>query len=60
MAGWTGKVLRVNLTTGQTAVEEIPDQWLHDYIGGRGLADRYLYEELDPRVDHDVGGDPKH
>ena len=51
MAGWTGKVLRVDLTTGQTAVEEVPDQWLHDYIGGRGLADRYLYEELDPRVD---------
>ncbi len=51
MAGWIGKLLRVNLTTGRSTVEEIPQQWLHDYIGGRGLADRYLYEELDPRVD---------
>jgi aldehyde:ferredoxin oxidoreductase len=24
---------------------------MRDYIGGRGLADRYLYEEMDPTVD---------
>lgn len=51
MNGWTGKLLRVNLTTGQHRVEDIPDAWLHDYIGGRGVADRYLWEELDPTVD---------
>lgn len=51
MPGWTGKLLRVNLTTGRCAAEDIPRDWLRDYIGGRGLADRYLVEELDPRVD---------
>ena len=51
MAGWTGKLLRVNLTTGESSVENIPEPWLRDYIGGRGLADRYLFEELDPTVD---------
>ena len=51
MAGWTGKLLRVNLSSGKSTVEEIPTQWLHEYIGGRGLGDRYLYEELDPKVD---------
>src|SRR5947209_12744047 len=51
MNGWTGKLLRVNLTTGQSRVEDIPEAWLRDYIGGRGVADRYLWEELDPRVD---------
>ena len=51
MSGWTGKLLRVNLTSGEVKTEEIPTEWLHEYIGGRGLADRYLYEELDPRVD---------
>src|SRR5437763_12152959 len=51
MHGWTGKLLRVNLTTGQSRVEDIPETWLRDYIGGRGVADRYLWEELDPRVD---------
>ncbi len=51
MPGWTGKLLRVDLTTGKATTEEIPADWLRDYIGGRGLADRYLYEEMDPRVD---------
>lgn len=51
MGGWTGKLLRVNLTSGQSTIEDIPRQWLEEYIGGRGLADRYLYEEMDPRVD---------
>ncbi|MBM4000490.1 MAG: aldehyde ferredoxin oxidoreductase family protein [Planctomycetes bacterium] len=51
MAGWTGKLLRVNLTTGKCASEPIPDAWLREYVGGRGLAARYLFEELDPTVD---------
>ncbi len=51
MAGWTGKLLRVDLTSGESKVEPIPQQWLHEYVGGRGLADRYLYEEMDPRTD---------
>ena len=51
MAGWHGKLLRVDLTTGTCSVEEIPADWLKDYIGGRGLADRYLYDEMDPTVD---------
>ena len=51
MHGWTGKVLRVNLTAGTTQVEPLREDWAKDYIGGRGLADRYLYEEMDPAVD---------
>src|SRR5262245_57901808 len=51
MYGWTGKLLRINLTTGQHRVEDIPQAWLRDYIGSRGVADRYLWQELDPRVD---------
>src|SRR4051812_29219788 len=51
MNGWTGKLLRVNLSNGTHRVEDIPEAWLKDYIGGRGVADRYLWEELDPRVE---------
>src|SRR5262249_43971413 len=51
MGGWTGKLLRVNLTNGTSRVEDIPADWLRDYIGGRGVADRYLFEEMDPTVD---------
>ena len=51
MASWTGKLLRVDLTSGRSSVEQIPEEWLREYIGGRGLADRYLFDELDPTVD---------
>ena len=51
MGGWTGKLLRVDMTAGTAASEDIPQEWMEDYIGGRGLADRYLYEEMDPTVD---------
>ena len=51
MSGWIGKLLRVDLTAGTSTVEQIPEDWLREYIGGRGLADRYLYEEMDPTVD---------
>ena len=49
--GWTGKLLRVNLTDGTHKIEPINLDWAKEYIGGRGLAARYLYEEMDPTVD---------
>jgi aldehyde:ferredoxin oxidoreductase len=51
MGGWTGKLLRVDLSKGEVSTEAIPEQWMHEYVGGRGLAARYLYEEMDPTVD---------
>ena len=48
---YTGKILRVNLTTGHSQVEELNKQWAVDYIGGKGLGIKYLYEELAPGVD---------
>ncbi len=51
MYGWNGKILRVNLTTGETSVEEVDPRMARDFIGGRGWAIRYLYDEMDPRVD---------
>lgn len=51
MGGWTGKLLRVDLTTSKCTTEAIPEQWMREYVGGRGLAARYLYEEMDPTVD---------
>ena len=51
MSSYNGKLIRLNLTTGQSQVEEIPEQWLKDYVGGRGLGVKYLYEELKPGVE---------
>ena len=51
MGGWTGHILRVNLTTGQAAKEPLDMQRARAYIGGRGLASRYLMDEIDPKAD---------
>lgn len=51
MYGWHGKLLRINLTTRKATIEDIPAQVCKDYIGGRGVAIRYLYDEVDPLVD---------
>jgi len=51
MFGWHGNVLRVNLTDEQISVEAIDPQAAKDFIGGRGWSIKYLYDEVDPRVD---------
>ncbi|HEU4459378.1 MAG TPA: aldehyde ferredoxin oxidoreductase family protein [Methylibium sp.] len=48
---WAGKLLRVNLTTGTVASEPLNMDWARAYIGSRGLASKYLIEEIDPKVD---------
>jgi aldehyde:ferredoxin oxidoreductase len=45
------RLLRVDLTTETVESEVVPDRWLRQYIGGKGLGARYLYEELPPNVD---------
>jgi len=51
MYGWTGKLLRVNLTEGTITTEALRKPWAEEYIGARGLGSKYLYEEVDPAVD---------
>ena len=48
---WAGKILRVNLTAGTVKVEPLNMDWARQYIGSRGLASKYLVEEIDPKVD---------
>ncbi|HEV8711988.1 MAG TPA: aldehyde ferredoxin oxidoreductase family protein [Candidatus Binatia bacterium] len=51
MYGWTGTVLRVNLTTKQVSKESLQEDWAREFVGGRGLGARYLSEEVNPQVD---------
>lgn len=51
MSGYHGKLLRVNLTEGSIAEEEIPEQWVKDYLGGAGLATKYLWDEVPQDAD---------
>lgn len=51
MYGWCGKILRVNLTDGKTSIEELELKLARDYIGGRGLGSKYLFDEVNPKVE---------
>lgn len=51
MYGWNGRLLRVDLTNQIISVEGVDTHAAKDFIGGRGLAIRHLYEEIDPRAD---------
>jgi Aldehyde:ferredoxin oxidoreductase len=46
MFGWTGKILRVDLTSGTVVREEIPQEILHAYLGGRGLGVRLMRDSF--------------
>jgi len=50
MYGWTGRLLRIDLTAGTARHEAIPRQWIEEYLGGRGLGVRLMREHyrLDP------------
>ena len=48
---WAGKILRVNLTAGTVASEPLKMDWARAYLGSRGLATKYLVEEVDAKVD---------
>ena len=47
---WTQKVLRVDLTNGSISDEPLNLEWAQQYMGQRGLASKYLFEEIDPKV----------
>jgi len=49
--GWHGRILRVDLTNGVAKGEPMNMEWAQKYMGQRGLASKYLYEEIDPKVD---------
>lgn len=49
--GWAGRILRVDLTEGTCEPEPLRREWAEKYLGQRGLASKYLTEEIDPEVD---------
>ena len=48
---WARKILRINLTNGTVKSEPLNMDWAQKYLGQRGLATKYLLEEIDPKVD---------
>jgi aldehyde:ferredoxin oxidoreductase len=51
MAGYSGKLLRVNLSTGQVDRKNLDMELALKFIGGRGLATYYITQEVGPQTD---------
>ena len=51
MLGYQNNVLRIDLTKKSAKAEPLRMDWAEKYIGSKGLAIKYLYEELEPGID---------
>lgn len=49
--GYTGKIIRINLTDEKIEIESPSDLFYRRYMGGRNFAAYYLLKELKPKVD---------
>lgn len=46
-----GKILDVNLSTGQILKRDVRPQFAQEYVGGMGFGCKILYDEVDTEVD---------
>ncbi len=51
MDGYAGRILKVDLGSGGSRVEELPLGLAEEYIGGRGFAAKLLYDEVPKEAD---------
>ncbi|MBN2228886.1 MAG: aldehyde ferredoxin oxidoreductase family protein [Candidatus Thorarchaeota archaeon] len=49
--GYTGKILRVNLTDENFQVDSLPKEWIRDFIGGDGFGAKLLFDEVPAKTD---------
>jgi aldehyde:ferredoxin oxidoreductase len=49
--GWAGKILKVDLSRGEYSVQDLDPGLARDFIGGRGLASKLLWDDIDPKID---------
>lgn len=48
---YTGKILHIDLTSGEMETEELPDAFYRRYIGGRGFILHYLLNDTKPNLE---------
>jgi len=49
--GFFGKILRVDLSAKKVTTSPLSDDFIKDYLGGRGIGARILFEENPPHVE---------
>ncbi len=47
MYGWMGKIIRIDLTAGSVHYEPLSEELRRDFIGGRGINSKMLYDATD-------------
>ena len=47
--GFTGTILRIDLTKKEATTEPLPPEVARDYVGGAGFGIKYLYDEVPAR-----------
>ena len=50
LGGYTGRILRVDLTRKTVSDETVKPETVSKYVGGTGLGAKFLYEEVPPKV----------
>ncbi len=49
--GYTGRILRVDLSSGKSVTEEPPENFYRQYLGGEGFVGYFLLKEVPPGID---------
>ena len=49
--GYWGKLLRVDLSSGEVVKEDLPKEFLEKYLGGTGFTTKVLYDEVGEDID---------
>jgi len=49
--GWKGKILRVDLADKKVVKQDLPEEWMKKYMGGRGIMTKIMWDEVGPEVD---------
>lgn len=48
---WQKQILRIDLSNETCKTEPLNMEWANQYLGERGLATKYLWENMDPKAD---------
>jgi len=48
---YSGKIARIDLTSGKVWTEALKEDFARQYIGGKGFSAKILYDELTPKTD---------
>lgn len=51
MYGWRGTILRIDLTKNEITKQPLDETIVRDFIGGRGLNSKTLFDEVKPGID---------